>query len=107
MKKLMLLTAILVIAYLSSSPALAASRPYESRAAVIMQVMYHQLFGFTSFGAVEFTGLFIDDTDQNTLQGDADHLGGGKTGDMLGDGDKTVSAGMETDALNNIKFSTD
>jgi hypothetical protein len=111
MKKIMLLlTAILVITYLSSPPVQAASRSYESRTTVIMRIIYHHIFGLGASAQVgrDFIPILIDDSDDPILRGDADHLGGGKSDDRMGDEDKNdLSAGMDADALNNFKFSTD
>lgn len=111
MKKIMLLmTAILVISYLSSQPALAASRSYESRTMILVRILHHQIFGFrvSTLGSRDFTEIIIDGSGEIDLQGDADHLGGGKTDDRMGDeGLDDLAAGMETDALNNLLFDTD
>lgn len=112
MKRIMLLlTAILVISYLSSPPVLAASRSYESRTVILMRILHHQIFGFrvSSLSSRELTEIIIDGSDEIRLQGDADHLGGGKSDDRMGDeGLDEIAAGMETDALyNNLLIDID
>ena len=108
MKKIMLLLiAILVIVHLSSPPVLAAPRSYESRTVVIMRIIYHQIFGLGAcdYQSRDFVQIIIDDSGGPTLQGDADHYGGGKTDDKLGDdGFNDLNAGVDTDAVNNIRF---
>ena len=79
MKKIMLLmTAILVISYLSSPPVLAASRSYESRTCVVLRIMYEQIFGLrvSNPHSRELLEIIADDLSGINLQGDADHLGG-------------------------------
>ncbi len=109
MKKIMLLlTAILVITYLSSPPVLAASRSYESRTATILRIICHQVFGLggSSYSIGDFDRIIIDDTIDPRLQGDADDYGGGKMDDQKGgEGIDDLNAGMDADTLNNLKFS--
>lgn len=111
MKKIMLLLImVLVISYLSSPPVLAAPRSYESRTVVIMRIVYHHIFGLgvSAYNGRDFVKIIIDDSGEPRLEGDADHYGGGKSNDRMGDdGVNDITAGMETDTLNNLKFSTD
>ncbi|MCK4350574.1 MAG: hypothetical protein KAX13_06930 [Candidatus Krumholzibacteria bacterium] len=88
MKKIMLLLiTILVILYLSSPPVLAAPRSYESRTVVIMRIVYHQIFGLgvSAYHGRDFVPIIIDDSNEPSLQGDADDYGGGKMDDRKGD----------------------
>ena len=108
MKKIMLLLiAIPAIVHLSSPPVLAAPRSYESRTVVIMRIVYYQIFGLgvSSYQSRDFVPILIDDSGVPTLRGDADHYGGGKTDDKMGDdGLNDLNAGVDTDTAYSIKF---
>ena len=79
-RTVLLLTAVLVITYLSAPPVLAASSSRESRTLVVMKILYHQFLGFrvSSTSIDRDFGVIIDGSDDIELRGDADDLGGGK-----------------------------
>lgn len=84
-RTVLLLTAVLVITYLSSPPVLAASSSQESRTLVVMKILYHQFLGFRtpSLSTRDFTPI-VDGSGDIELRGDADDLGGGKIDDKRG-----------------------
>jgi hypothetical protein len=84
-RTVLLLTAVLVITYLSSPPVMAASSSQGSRTLAVMKILYHQFLGFRapSLSSKDFI-VVIDGSGDIELRGDADDYGGGKIDDKRG-----------------------
>jgi hypothetical protein len=90
-KTILLLIAILMISYLSSTRLVAAEPLRESRSIVVLRMIYENFYAFG--GSFQMLRVFmpsdrleVDDAiDDGRLSGDADDLAGGKT-DRIGEG---------------------
>lgn len=84
-RTVLLLTAVMVIMYLSAPPVLAASSSRESRTLVVLKILYHQFLGFrASSPSIRDFSVIVDESNDIELRGDADDLGGGKVDDKRG-----------------------